>query len=109
MAAQLITISWRDIPAQVNAQAGRTRAQAPLDGRFQRAIDRAAMVAGLTNAHDYVKEWRREARPLEGDLEAAARLEADRIEAAFDEPRLRALAEAGGLLSALDGGTSESR
>ena len=47
MAAQLVTIYWRDIPAQVTAQQGRNREKALLDARFQHAIDRAAMVAGM--------------------------------------------------------------
>ena len=33
MGSQLISIYWRDIPAQVNAQKGRKRAQAPLSPR----------------------------------------------------------------------------
>ena len=47
MAAQLVTIYWRDIPAQITAQQGRTREKALLDARFQHAIDRAAMIAGI--------------------------------------------------------------
>ena len=64
MANQLVVISWRDIPAQVNAQAGRRRHQVVLDDRFQQAIDRAAIVAGKTTAQDYVAEWRRTQHPL---------------------------------------------
>ena len=101
--AQLVIIYWRDIPAQVNAQAGRTRAQAPLSPRFQRAIDRAAMVAGLTNSHDYVTQWRRVARQCLGDLETSARAESERLEALYDDVRLRALAESGGLESTVIG------
>ena len=47
MPAKLVTIYWRDIPAQVTAQAGRHREKALLDARFQHAIDRAATVATL--------------------------------------------------------------
>ena len=97
MAAQLVTIYWRDIPAQVNAQRGRTRHQAPLHHRFQRAIDQAAMVAGLTDAHDYTRAWRREARPCGDDLETEATAEADRLDEAYPKERLRAIAEAGGV------------
>ena len=74
MANQLVVISWRDIPAQVNAQAGRRRHQVVLDERFQLAIDRAAIVAGKTTAQDYVEEWRRVSTPCGDDLEAARRL-----------------------------------
>ena len=66
MAAQLVTIYWRDIPAQVTAQRGSNREKALLAARFQHAIDRAAMVAGCTDPDSYVAEWRREApiRPV---------------------------------------------
>lgn len=104
MAARLVTIYWRDIPAQVNAQRGRTRHAALLHRRFQRAIDRAAMAAGLTNAHDYVREWRREARPCGDDLEAEATAEAARLDAAYPRERLQQLAAAGGVeADAVDG------
>ena len=42
-----IIIYWRDIPSQVIFQRGRTREKAMLGSRFQEAIDRAAMRAGL--------------------------------------------------------------
>ena len=97
MPAQLVTIYWRDIPAQVNAQRGRTRHRSPLHRRFQHAIDRAAMEAGLTNAQDYVREWRREARPCGDDLEAEATAEAARLDETYPRHRLQALAAAGGV------------
>ena len=104
MPAQLVTIYWRDIPTQVNAQRGRTRHPVPLPRRFLRAVDRAAMAAGLTNAHDYVREWRREARPCGDDLDAEARAEAARLDAAYPRERLQQLAAAGGVAAdAVDG------
>jgi Virulence factor len=95
--AQLVTIYWRDIPAQVNAQSGRTRHQIPLRRRFQRAIDRAAMVAGITTADEYVREWRRVSRPCGSDLEAEATAEAARVDAEYPRDRLDALATNGGI------------
>ena len=71
MAAELITIYWRDIPAQVTAQEGRTREKALLGARFQHAIDRAAMVAGMDDTDSYVAQWRRESTPLSDDMAAA--------------------------------------
>lgn len=97
MATQLVTIFWRDIPAQVNAQAGRRRHQLVLDRRFQLAIDRAAMVAGKKTAQEYVAEWRRESRPCGDDLEAEAGAEHARLEAAFDRDRLNRLVDNGGI------------
>ncbi len=93
---QLITIYWRDIPAQVNTKSRTDKHQVLLKPRFQKAIDRAAMVADITTASDYVNEWRRHAVDIDGDLAAAAQAEADRLEAMFDEPRLEELVIAGG-------------
>ena len=64
MGATLVTIWWRDIPTHVNAQKGRARYRATLPRRFQRAVDEAATAAGLTQASDYVSEWRRESETL---------------------------------------------
>ena len=57
--SELVVISWRDIPAQVNARVGADKHQVVLPRRFQRAIDDAAMVAGKKTASEYVGEWRR--------------------------------------------------
>jgi hypothetical protein len=100
MATQLVTIYWRDIPAQVNAQAGRKRSQVILDQRFQLAIDRAAMVAGKKTAQDYIEEWRRESKPCSDDLEAEAAAEAARLDAAYPRERLNALVDRGGVEAA---------
>jgi Virulence factor len=97
MANQLVTIFWRDIPSQVNGQAGRTRHPVTLSERFQIAIDRAAMIAGMAGSDDYINEWRRESQPCGDDLAAAATAEAARIEVSYDAARLAALANNGGL------------
>lgn len=101
MAAALITIWWRDIPTQVNAQVGRTRYRAHLSRRFQRAVDDAATVAGLTQASDYVAEWRRESMPLAPTLTAAefqgaADAAAARFDTEYPRERLSAIARNGG-------------
>ena len=75
MAPKLVTIWWRDIPTQVNAQDGRARYQAPLPRRFQRAVDDAATAAGLTQASDYVAEWRQVAAAI-ADASTPAELQA---------------------------------
>ncbi len=93
---QLITIFWRDIPAQVNTKSRTDKHQVLLKPRFQKAIDRAAMVADITTASGYVNEWRRHAVDVDGDLAAAAQAEANRLEAMFDAPRLEELVIAGG-------------
>ena len=57
--AELTVVFWRDIPAQVILKAGRRSAKRPLSDRFQKAIDRAAMHAGLHDTDAYLAAWRR--------------------------------------------------
>ena len=102
--AKLVTIYWRDIPAQVNAQEGRAKRQLLLSARFQRATQRAAVVSRQKNAHDFVKHWRRTDRPCSDDLDAEAAAEAARIEAAYPPERLAALVESGGVEPTPQGG-----
>ena len=97
--AELTVISWRDIPAQVTASDGASTARAVLSDRFQKAIDAAAMTAGLIESAVYLDEWRRDARPCGDDLDAEVAAEVARIEAVFDRSALVALARAGGTLS----------
>ena len=92
-----MVICWRDIPAQVNAGSGEDRVQRILPRRFQRAIDRAAMVAGKTQASQYVGEWRRVLAPGDpGDPGAAVAAAAARLEDEFPRSRLDAFVAAGG-------------
>jgi hypothetical protein len=94
---QLTIVYWRDIPAQVIAKAGRTTAKRVLNERFEKAIDRAAMRAGLRDTDSYLAEWRR-ADPIEcgADLEAEAGAAAAKLEAEFPEARLNEYVMAGG-------------
>ena len=68
--AQLTVIWWRDIPAQVVARMGATTARTELPARFQQAIDRAAMHAGLEESEAYLEHWHRQVRPCGGDLQS---------------------------------------
>lgn len=94
---EMVTIYWRDIPAQVTATTDGEKGSWLLEDRFQVAIDRAAGVAGLTNADDYVLQWRRVSEPCAGDPEVAARTEAERLQDLFDRDRVRALVDNGGV------------
>jgi len=89
--ATVTVISWRDIPAQVIAARGRTRERVGLPPRFQVAIDRAAMEAGLVGTDAYLEEWRRSTRGCGDDLAEEAAAEAARIDVAYDRDRLRRL------------------
>ncbi|MCY3925614.1 MAG: virulence factor [bacterium] len=93
---ELVLISWRDIPAQVNTGSGERRVQRILPRRFQRAIDNAAMVAGMSSASQYIGEWRRATRPAGDDPEGAALRLAAELEAAFPRERLEAFVATGG-------------
>lgn len=94
----LVTIYWRDIPAQVTATADDgTTEKVLLEPRFQHAIDRAAHVAGLTETDDYVRQWRRVADTFAGDAGDAARRVADHIQSTYPKDRLEALVATGGL------------
>jgi hypothetical protein len=96
--ATLTIVYWRDIPAQVIAKAGRQSAKRVLPERFETAIDRAAMRAGLRDTDSYLGEWRRaDPVPCGEDLEAAAQAEAERIEKDYDEDRVHRLVLNGGL------------
>ena len=96
-AEHLVTIYWRNIPAQVTAQRGRLREKALLDARFQAAIDRAATVAGLTDTDSYLAEWRRVTSDFDGDMAATVAAEVARLEHAYPEDRLERLIQAGGV------------
>jgi len=109
--AKLITVYWRDIPAQVIGKAGRRTFKKQLSDRFQEAIDRAAMRAGRGSSDAYLSEWRRESRDVEGgELQA----EVERVAAGFeadltDEDLLRLVRARGYDESAGEGREETSR
>ena len=95
--AEKIVVYWRDIPAQVIVKAGRRTAKRQLAERFEQAIDRAAMRAGLTGTDAYLEQWRRgEPVPCGEDLEAEASAAAEALEAELTPERLRELVANGG-------------
>jgi hypothetical protein len=103
--AVVVTIYWRDIPAQVNGQSGRERHQVMLSSKFQRAIDRAKRKANIYTAEHDIAQWRRESTPCDGDVAAAAEAEAARLEAAVTREYLGRLAYAGGVAADVDDDT----
>ncbi len=95
--ADLVILSWRDIPAQVIAKAGRKAAKRELSARFIQAIDMVAMRTGARDEDAYLAGWVRSPPvPCGDDLEAAAEAEAARIESLYDDARLKALVASGG-------------
>ncbi|GAB4307554.1 MAG: hypothetical protein Kow0058_19260 [Roseovarius sp.] len=89
---ELTIVYWRDIPAQVIAGKGRGAVKRQLPERFEQAIDRAAMKVGADGADDYLAEWRKVSiGHVEGDPVAVAEAEAARLDAQYDQERLKAL------------------
>lgn len=101
-ASEVVTIYWRDIPAQVNGQSGRDRHQVMLSTKFQRAIDRAKRKAGIYTADEDISQWRRVSVTCDSDVVAAAEAEAARLEASVTKEFLGRLAYAGGFEADVD-------
>ena len=86
-------VYWRDIPAQVIVGRGRSGAKRQLAERFEQAIDRAAMKTGAAGTDDYLAEWRKaDPYTVEGaSPPEIAEAEALRLEAMYDQERIKAL------------------
>ncbi|MGI3164902.1 virulence factor [Pseudooceanicola sp. 200-1SW] len=94
---QLTILYWRDMPAQVLVGRGRRAAKAPLPERFEQAIDRAAMATGLTGTDAYLAAWRKgEPVEVEGDPQQVADDAIARLDAEYDQDRLKTLIANGG-------------
>jgi hypothetical protein len=95
--AQLITIWWRAIPAQVTVRDGRRKASVQLTDRFQIAIDRAAVRAGKETTDEYLAEWHRTVDDCGDDLQVEAEEAAAQLESTYTEAVLADLVSRGGL------------
>lgn len=95
--AKLTIVMWRDIPAQVIVKQGRNSAKRPLEERFEKAIDKAAMRAGLYGSDGYLSEWRRDTTACGDDLESILESTVNQIQAGYTEERLAILIAAGGI------------
>jgi hypothetical protein len=94
-ATEVVTIYWRDIPAQVNGQSGRDRHQVLLSSKFQRAVDRAKRKASIYTAEEDIAQWRRTSETCENHV-FAAEAQAAALEAEYSREYLGKLAYAGG-------------
>ena len=92
-------VMWRDIPAQIIISRGRKKSKKILSERFQKAIDRAAMIADRADSSAYLEDWHRieESLKSEKSIDQLVELEASLLETAYDNDRLDALIKAGGL------------
>jgi hypothetical protein len=93
---KLITIFWRDIPAQVIGRVGRNTFKRALHPRFQAAIDRAAMRAGRGSSEAYLDDWRRQTELVDGDIETLVEARVVALESAFSDEQLEKAVKAGG-------------
>ncbi len=99
--AQITTLYWRDIPAQVIAEKGRGRkreqAKIELHRRFALAIDEAAMRGDAASTDDYLADWRK-GEPVEcsDELEEEAQKLAAQLEEDYPSSRVKELVENGG-------------
>ncbi|KGB82985.1 MAG: hypothetical protein CL814_13155 [Confluentimicrobium sp.] len=85
-------VYWRDIPAQVIVGKGRRGSKRVLTERFEQAIDRCAMKVGARETDAYLAEWRKAAPfTVDGTPEEIASAQAARLEAEYDDARLKAL------------------
>ena len=90
--AEITIVYWRDIPSMVMAGKGRKAAKVQLPERFEQAIDRAAMKVGAKDEDAYLADWRREGPVrVEGEDREVAEAEAARLEAEYDDARLKTL------------------
>jgi len=85
---KIVTIFWRDIPAQVTAKEGRKRAKKLLSARFQEGIDRAAMRAKKIDADAYLDDWRRVSENKTGELDNLVEATANQLEQYYTDERL---------------------
>ncbi len=107
---KLITVYWRDIPAQVIARKGRkTSFKKELHPRFQRAIDRAAMRARKQDEDAYLSDWRRESEPCGEDLEKTVAEVVERLETEWTVELLDTVARRGGVLKKDEASTPASQ
>ena len=91
-------VMWRDIPAQIIISRGRKKSKKILSERFQKAIDRAAMIADRADSSGYLEDWHRieESLKSEKSIDQLLELEASLLETAYDNDRLDTLIKAGG-------------
>ena len=59
--ASYVVVSWKGIPAIVEARDDRDSVSSPLTERFQSLIDAVAMQQGLSESDAYMEAWERSA------------------------------------------------
>ena len=97
--AKLISIYWRDIPAQIVLRKGRKNSlKKEMPPRFAIAIDRAAMRAGRGSSDAYMEDWRRVSEDVGDADESVINARVAELDSVFDDEFLEAVVKAGGLV-----------
>lgn len=93
----ITVVYWRDIPAQVIVGKGRKATKIHLGERFERTIDRCAMLVGAKDSGLYLDQWRKsEPRYATGEAYKLAESEAKRLNEDFNHEKLDQLVKNGG-------------
>lgn len=95
---RLQIIYWRDIPAQCILRSGRAKHSVPLHERFEKAIDRCAMVTGLSGSDEYLEQWRRTQQEWNGadNINEATEQIREQIETRYPKTKLNQLIQQDG-------------
>lgn len=84
--ATYVVVTWRGVPAGVEASDGTETVTLPLSDRFQQLIDAAAMQLGLHEAEAYMEQWdRTPAAERPGTARQVAEAVAAELEERFPE------------------------
>ena len=95
--ANVTIVYWRDMPAQVIVGRGRKAVKLPLPERFEQAIDRAAMKSGAAGSDAYLEGFHKPAPiSVDGSDEEAAAATVAKIDADYDQARIKTLIDNNG-------------
>ncbi|HEV8155627.1 MAG TPA: virulence factor [Gaiellales bacterium] len=85
---------WREIPSMVTARDGAVTSKAELPGRFQEAIDDAAMRQGMAGSDAYLEQWHHgEWEPADGAPDELVAALSEQLDNDYDAARLESLLE----------------
>jgi hypothetical protein len=85
---------WREIPSMVTARDGAATSKAALPGRFQEAIDEAAMRQGMAGSDAYLEQWHHgEWEQVDGTPDELVAAISEQLDNDYDAARLESLLE----------------
>ncbi len=85
---------WREIPSMVTVRDGAATSKAALPGRFQEAIDEAAMRQGMAGSDAYLEQWHHgEWERADGTPDELVATLSEQLDNDYDAARLESLLE----------------